>query len=138
MQDYELGYLILPSIAEGELSSVVDQLKAIVAKAGGKEIEGEAPFKYDLAYTMTKTVGSTRYVVSDAYLGWMKFELEPEAVELVKGSAEKMGEILRFLLVKAPRQTFFTFAKARAAIAEKEAEALEAAETRPAEEAVVE
>lgn len=122
MQIYELGYLILPSIAEGELPAVVDKIKDSVIKAGGKEIDGEAPFKYNLAYTMSKTVGASRYVVKDAYIGWTKFELDPEQVSEVKDGVEKTEEILRFLLIKTPRETTFTFAKAKAALAEKERE----------------
>ena len=121
MQVYELGYLILPSVAEDQLPSVVNSIKEIIAKGEGKVFDGEDPFKYDLSYTMSKTVGSRRYVVSDAYIGWLKFEAEPEAAALVKAGVEKMEEILRFLLIKAPRESAFTFEKAKALIAEKAA-----------------
>ena len=128
MQVYELGFLILPSIAEGELVSVVGKIKAVVEKAGGVEVAGEAPFKYPLSYTMSKTVGASRYVVNDAYIGWIKFELEPSQALEVKLGVEKISEILRSLLIKAPRETTFTFEKAKALLAEKaNKEALEAA-----------
>lgn len=119
MQTYEIGYLVLPSIPETELSGVIDAVKGAVEKAGGIYLEGEAPFKYDLAYKMTKTVGASRYVVSDAYMGWLKFELEPAKALEVKVALEKINELLRFLLIKVPKETSFTFAKAQAAIAEK-------------------
>lgn len=143
MQIYELGYLILPSIAESELSSVVEKLKAVVSKAGGVEVDGEAPFKHPLAYAMSKTVGASRYVVNDAYIGWLKFELDPAQALEVKMGVEKVSEILRALLVKTPRETHFTFAKAKALIAEKaNREAAEAATlaeaTEPELEPVVE
>ena len=121
MEVYELGYLILPSIPKGELSLVVDKLKAIVAKVDGKEIEGEEPFKYPLAYTMSKTIGASRYVVNDAYLGWMKFELDPSQTLEVKMAVEHIEEVLRSLIIKVPRETTFTFAKAEALLAEKKA-----------------
>lgn len=126
MQIYELGYLILPSVAEGELPSVAHKINEVIAKAGGKEIDGETPFKYELAYTMSKTIGASRYVVNDAYIGWTKFELEPSEALAVKMGVEKIDEVLRSLLIKVPRETSFTFAKAKALIAEKAA-ALEAA-----------
>jgi ribosomal protein S6 len=116
---YELGYLVLPSIAEDSLGNVVESLRSIIAKSGCTEIAGEAPIKQDLAYTMSKTVGASHYVVNDAYLGWIKFECEPGAVLKVKSAVEKIDEILRFLLVKAPRETTFTFAEARRAQEEK-------------------
>ena len=118
---YELGYLILPSVAEDKLKSVVDKIKGIISEKGGKEIDGEEPFKYDLAYTMSKTIGASRYVVNDAYIGWIKFELPlEEAAELKKG-VDLIEEVLRTMLIRAPRETSFSFAKAREK-AQKEAE----------------
>ena len=123
---YEVGYLILPSIPEDKLAGVAESIKEIVAKEGGMEIDGEAPFKQPLAYSMSKTIGSSRYVVSEAYLGWIKFDLPAgkagveHPIEVVKKGIEKMEEILRFLIVKASRQTDFTFAKARADLKEME------------------
>jgi ribosomal protein S6 len=120
-QAYEIGYLVLPSIAEDKLSAVVDKIKAIVARAGGKELDGEAPFMLDLAYTMSKTVGASRYVANEAYLGGLKFDLEPSKALEVKAAVEKIDEILRLLLIKVPREATFSFAKAQALLAEKEA-----------------
>ena len=127
IQVYELGYLLLPSIAEENLGEVVKKLKDIVVEVGGKELDGEEPFKQDLVYTMSKTIGASKYVTNDAYLGWFKFEIEPSKVSLINSKIEKIDEVLRSLLIKAPRETFFTFAKAKEAIAEKAA-ALEALE----------
>jgi len=115
MQIYEITYLILSSIPEDKVSGVAESIKEIISKEGGTEIDGETPFKQPLAYTMSKTVGASRYVSQDAYLGWIKFEVDPSACTAIKSSLEKLPEVLRFLLVKAPRKTYFSFAKARAA-----------------------
>ena len=61
---------------------------------------------------MSKQVGARKYVVNEAWLGWVKFDLEAEKIEAVKAEIEKMDEILRSLLIKAPRETVFTFAEA--------------------------
>jgi ribosomal protein S6 len=132
---YELGYLILPSVAEDKVSTVVDKIKGIISKNSGKELEGEEPMKIDLAYTMTKTIGASRYVVNDAYLGWIKFELEPAQAVAFKSEIDQTDEILRSILIKVPRETSFSFAKAKALLAEKEAEAQEAREEEAAENA---
>ncbi|MGB3922254.1 MAG: 30S ribosomal protein S6 [Minisyncoccia bacterium] len=138
---YELCFLILPSIPEDKLSDAVDLIRQVVSKAGGKEIDAEEPFKYPLSYEMSKTVGSSRYVVSEAYLGWLKFELEPSKVLEVKGGVDKVNEVLRFILLKVPRETTFTFAKARARALEREREkgrvAEEGASPSPVEEQVL-
>lgn len=120
MQIYELGYLILPSIPEDGLPDVVNKIKSAIEKAGGKEVAGENPFKSELAYEMTKTIGASRYVVKEAYVGWVKFELEPAEALSLKASLEKIDEILRSLIIKVPREANFTFAEARAKLKEKE------------------
>ncbi|MBX4195724.1 30S ribosomal protein S6 [Candidatus Parcubacteria bacterium] len=135
-QVYELGYLILPSIAEENVSDVVNAIKGIISKVGGTEIASEDPIKFELAYTMSKTVSARKYVVDEAYLGWVKFECEPNCVPEVNNAVKGLDEVLRHLLVKAPRETTFTFAAALKAREDKERERLEAA--RAAEEAPAE
>jgi ribosomal protein S6 len=131
IQVYELGYLVLPSIPEESLSDVVATLQGIVKKSGGVEIASEDPIKIDLAYTMSKVVGARKYVANDAYIGWMKFEIEPSSVEAIKVDVEKLDEILRCLLIKAPRESAFTFAAAQRALEEAEKAAEMPAETAP-------
>ncbi len=110
---YEIGYLVLPSIPEENVSNVVDSIKKIVEKNSGKEIDSEAPHKRNLAYPMSKVVGASKYVATDAYVGWIKFEVEPEKIGDIKSEVEALNEILRFLLIKAPRETMFTFASVK-------------------------
>lgn len=117
---YELGYLLLPSIPEDKLPEAVETLKKIIAKEGGKELDSEDPYLRELAYSMSKTVGASKYVVNEAYIGWVKFEAEPGLVEAISTNVKDMSEVLRHLLIKAPRETTFTFAKAREAAMKKE------------------
>ena len=120
MQIYELSYLILPSIPEAELDGVVGKIKALINEAEGKDFDGEMPFKHPLSYLVSKTVGASRYIVNEAYIGWIKFEIESLKILELKSQIEKISEILRFLIVKAPRKTEFTFAKAKALLKAKE------------------
>ena len=119
MQVYELGYLILPSIPEESLPELALKIRGLM----GSPLDGEDPIKVDLSYPLHKTVGSSNYVVNDAYLGWIKFEGDPEEVEKVKEAMEKMEEVVRFILIKSPRETKFTLAKAREVLEEVPAEA---------------
>lgn len=131
---YELGYLVLPSIAEENVSDVVNAIKGIINKVGGTEVASEDPLKFDLAYTMSKTIGARKYIVDEAYIGWVKFECEPNCAPEVSDAVKKLDEILRHLLVKAPRETTFTFAGALKAKEDKEKERQEAqAEGLPAQ-----
>lgn len=128
---YEVGYLLLPSLSEEAVATAVTSITKAIESVGEK-FDGEEPFMFDLAYSMSKVVGSRKYVVNEAWIGWMKFEAEPSRIEEVKAALEKMEEVLRFLIVKAPRETTFTFAEAFA----KKREAQEPQETEaPAEAA---
>ena len=121
---YEIGYSILPSIPEEKLADVVESIKQVVAKSGGNILDGEDPHLRPLAYEMRKIVGASKYVVNEAYFGWFKFETEASNTEAIKAGVEKVPEVLRSLLVKAPRETAFTFAqtlaKEREVVAETE------------------
>jgi len=135
VQVYELGYLLLPSIPEENLSLAAEKIKGLISKVKGSEIESEVPQKIKLSYTMEKMVGAVRYVADDAYIGWIKFEAAPEAIEGLRNEMVLQGEVLRFLLIKATRETTFTFAKARELEAAANDEA--AAETSHTEEEAV-
>lgn len=117
---YEIGYLVLPSIPEDKLSLVTDSIRKVITKEGGIEIDAEEPFKEELAYPMSKTTGTSRYVLTDAYLGWIKFETERAHAQTIRAGVEKIEEVIRFLVLKVPRKTTFTFAKARALLEEPE------------------
>ena len=131
---YELGYLVLPSVPEDNIPQVVSTIVSKIEKAGAKTLDSESPFLERLAYSMSKTVGARKYVVDEAYVGWMKLEAEPSTIGLIKTEIEKIEEILRTLLIKVPLETTFTFAKAREARIAKE----EALNNPPEEEVVLE
>lgn len=114
---YEVCYLLLPSIPEDKLPAAVSAIREIITAEGGEEIASEDPFKYPLAYTIIKKVGSSRYVLNDAYIGWIKFKVERSKITEIKNKLDARNEIARFILVKAPRETFFTFAQAKEAAA---------------------
>ena len=123
----------MPSISEDGLADITGKIKDLVAKEGGSIFAGEDPVKIDLAYTMVKTIGASRYVVNDAYIGWIKFDLPAEAsaqaggehpVEKIKAGIENMSEVLRSLIIKAPRESAFTFAQVRQKLEKKEEEVI--------------
>lgn len=120
LQVYELGYLVLPSIAEDKLPETVATFRKIITDRNGSLLDSEDPFLRDLAYPMSKVVGASKYVVNNAYIGWQKFEAEPGTIEAMKAEIEKVSEILRYLLIKTTKETRFTFAQAREAEEEEE------------------
>ncbi len=129
LEIYEIGYSILTSVPEDKLGDVVAKIQKAVTDEGGVLLDSELPYREKLAYQMSKTVGARKYVADEAYIGWMKFESAPVNTPTIKSSLDKIEEVLRFLLIKAPRETTFTFEAARKARAEKEA--VERGETEP-------
>ena len=117
---YELGYLVLPSVPEENVPQVVSKIVSIVEKSEAKTLDSENPFLQPLAYAMSKTIGARKYIVNEAYIGWVKFEARPDQIETIRTAIEKIEEILRSLLIKAPRETVFTLAEARAKMEAKE------------------
>ncbi len=124
---YELSYLVLPSIAEDKLPEVVDTIKGIIKKAGAKELDSEDPIHTDLAYTMSKNIGARKYVVDEAYIGWVKFEGVGQTANEIAEAVKGLDEVLRHLLIKTTRETKFTFASAIKAREEREKALEEAA-----------
>jgi ribosomal protein S6 len=121
LEIYEIGYSILTSVPEDKVGDVVAKIQKAVTDEGGVLLDGELPYREKLSYQMSKTVGARKYVADEAYIGWMKFESAPSKTPTIKGAIDNIDEVLRFLLIKAPRETTFTFEAARAARAEKEA-----------------
>jgi ribosomal protein S6 len=117
---YEVGYSILTSVPEEKVGDVVTKIQKAITDEEGKLLDSEEPFKQELAYKMSKTMGARKYVANEAYIGWMKFESTPEKTPVIKANLDKIEEVLRFLLIKAPRETAFTFEGARKAKEEAE------------------
>lgn len=120
---YEVGYLLVPTLTEEQVPEKVNSLKDTVEKAGGALLSGEEPKLIELAYDMThETVGSDRKrsIFSKAYFGFIKFEAMGDVAVLIKQELDKEVELLRFMIIKAPKETVFASAKAaQLAIAKK-------------------
>ena len=54
VSSYELAFHILPTVAEGEVAKVSQQLKDIITKHGGEISLEEEPSRFDLAYEVCK------------------------------------------------------------------------------------
>ena len=108
---YELGFNLVPTIPEQEVAAQVDVLKALIEKANGTVGAIGNPEFIDLAYQMEKNVGSKRSKYSQAYFGWIKFEMTPESMETLKKSLDSVNELIRYILVKASVENTIVFKK---------------------------
>ncbi len=101
---YEIGYHILSSVDEGNIEKEREALVAIITKFNGMVISEEIPALIDLAYDMDKIIENKRHIYSQAYFGWIKFDLSPEVIVSLEKEVEKLNNILRFILIKTVRE----------------------------------
>ncbi len=133
LNSYELAFHILPTIAEGEVKTVFDTIKAHISKLGGTLGVEEAPARFDLAYDIVQYLEGKNRKFSSAYFGWVRFEIEAakiaELTEVVEGSKELLRHLLT-RLTKVEAQNPFYF---HPAIADRVVETIIA----PVEEVIV-
>lgn len=103
---YELGYLLSPLIPE-ETSEEASQamIQKIIVGQGVEVISQQNPKIKDLAYPLSKTVGGQKNKFKQAYLGVVKFKTEPSKVILIKNLLDKEENVIRFLLIIAPKKS---------------------------------
>lgn len=97
---YELAFHVLPTVAEGEVATIVDQLKHIITSHGGTLTTEEAPERFELAYDIVKFLEGRNRKFSSAYFGWVRFTAPTASVLEINQAVAGTKEVLRHLLVK--------------------------------------
>ncbi len=101
---YELAVLLLPSLSPADVEKQIASFTNEFTSRGGELISSEAPVMINLAYPMVKVVHTNRQKCQEAYFGWMKFEIETEAINEIKKVLDGSEIMLRYLLVKTVRE----------------------------------
>ncbi len=101
---YEVGYLMVPSIAEENLGGEVTTFKDSLSSNGAVFISDEYPKLIELAYEMTRSVNNKKQKFSYGYFGWVKFECSTSDALVIKDSLDKNEKIIRYLLLKTVRE----------------------------------
>ncbi|HSE57005.1 MAG TPA: 30S ribosomal protein S6, partial [Candidatus Paceibacterota bacterium] len=112
---YELGYLLIPTLADGEIPEAVEGIKSLLEKNGGAVFSEGTPEFIDLSYQMEHIVGSVRSKYTQAYFGWVKFEAEPHALEGIKKAVDAAKNIIRSILIKTEKDNTVLFKKPKEA-----------------------
>ncbi len=102
---YELGYLLVPSIAEENVASEVQAIKSVLENHEAVFITEDFPKLNSLAYTMPKIVAGQRNKFDKGYFGWIKFETSAVQVPLIKAELDKNEHILRFMIINTVRES---------------------------------
>lgn len=105
---YEVGYHIVPLIAEENVPKEATEIKFVIEKQKGIMISEELPRLHPLAYTIAKTVAGKKHIFDKAYFGWIKFEADPTELPHIKEALEANENVLRFLLIKTVRESTLT------------------------------
>ncbi len=135
---YELGYHLVSSISEDQVSAEVEKIHKIL-KDNNVEIikEGQAK-SIKLAYQMIKHVAGKNQKFSTVYFGWIKFNSTADDIEKIKEEIDLNENILRSLIIKTVDDDEHSTAKildeeAKKAEEEKENEEKAEEETEPSE-----
>ena len=113
---YEVGFHVVPDVAEGKVSEVVEKIRAQLQKGNAEIITEASPRKTSLAYTVERATTGKREKYNDAYFGFIKFATERENIPAIETLLRSTKEILRYLLIEttreeavaAPRRAIFT------------------------------
>jgi len=97
---YELAFHVLPTVAEGEVPSVFEELKTFIIKMGGEITSEETPERIDLVYDIVESFDGKNRKFSSAYFGWFRFKIQSSSIEVFKEEIDINKSILRFLITK--------------------------------------
>ena len=103
---YEVGFHVVSTVPEGEVSSVAEKIRAEIKKGDEVEIIRDIPAqKMTLAYPIERPVsGGTKENHTSTYFGSIKFETTPDVIPALQVALKGMKEILRFILVETVRE----------------------------------
>lgn len=104
-QVYELGFHIVPTVEETNLSTEVDAIKSLIEKNGGTFISEEFPKNITLAYTIVKNIEGKIKKFDNAHFGWVKFEMKTDSIINVKEGIDLNKEVLRYLIIKTVKES---------------------------------
>mgnify|MGYP001610340382 FL=1 len=101
---YEVGYHIIPTVAEENLEKVVGGIRAVIEKAGGSFIAEGAPTLTKLAYPMEAREGDRRVSHDRGYFGWVKFEAPVAVADMLEEMLKADANILRSIVFRTVRE----------------------------------
>jgi len=96
---YEFAFHVLPTVAEGEVAGVFEEIKAHITKHG-EIINEEIPERIDLAYPIVKHIEGKNRKFTSSYFGWVRFKIERGNVLALTEELQAMNILLRHLLLK--------------------------------------
>lgn len=97
---YELAYHILPTVAEGEVDGVTEEIKAFLTSVGATITDEEAAARFELAYEIEKYLEGKYRRFASAYFGWIRFSVAPDQLVAINEAMTGHKKVLRYLVVR--------------------------------------
>jgi len=102
---YEVGYIMVPTIAEENLGGEVTAFKDTLTEQGVSFISDEYPKMMELAYEMSRSIANKKQKFSYGYFGWVKFECTTAQAKVIKEGLDKNEKLVRYLMIKTVRES---------------------------------
>jgi len=87
IKNYEIAYLLSPSIEEAEVLTYTGQISSIIENEKGLIKYAENPSKRRLSYPVKKN--------KDAFFGWITFSASPNAAKIIGKKTSELATVLR-------------------------------------------
>lgn len=108
---YEIGFHIAPFVGEENVAHEVSHIKDVLDAMRAEVISEDFPRLRALAYPIAKIVKGDKKVSTEAYFGWVKFELPSDKIEAFKKEIEKLDNVIRYLVIGTVRENTLYGAK---------------------------
>lgn len=100
VRNYEIGYLIAPTVPEGEVTDIESDLHESVTAAGGEVLASETPQARELAYTMEVTTSAGEREFERGQFGWVQFSVDKQELDSVEETLEDTDDVMRTLALQ--------------------------------------
>jgi len=99
---YEIGYHLVPTLAEDAVAGEAAKVRAMLDDA--EIITDETPRKMTLSYVIERPGAGRREKYGEAYFGFIKFAIDKSQINGIETKLRAMREVLRYLLVETIRE----------------------------------
>ena len=92
MENYELGFHLLPTMEEDKITEKTQEIEGMIAKLGGSVTNSRPPKKQHLSYP----IDHKKY----SYFGVVNFKLPTTNTDQLRDTLKLEEDVLRFLIIK--------------------------------------
>lgn len=130
-QLYEIGYHLVPTLAEDKVGAEIARLRQAVESRSGVVSAEEWPKHMELAYTIARREGSKRVRYDTSYFGWIRFTMDQTQVPDLQEALSEVDTVLRCIIVAIPDETKRPPKKHRQILKRESAEEAQTVEEKP-------